>query len=101
MHSKTAYTKLTLATRKFKRMKAFARLKIEIGRPDLAYADKLAKLNDGVIYLLVRQDLLDRTVDAQGLETEDSTETVRALLNMITKMSRPQNNWVHKGREIR
>ena len=27
---------------------------------DLAYADKLAKKNNGVKYLLVRQDLFDR-----------------------------------------
>ena len=48
LHSKPSYTKLTLATRKFKRMKAFARFKNEIWCMDLAYVDKLAKDNNGV-----------------------------------------------------
>ena len=32
---------------------------------DLAYVDNLAKDNNGVKFLLVRQDLFDRTVDAK------------------------------------
>ena len=39
---------------------------------DLAYVDKLAKDNNGVKYLLVRQDMFDRTVDAKGTKTKDS-----------------------------
>ena len=60
-------------------MKAFVRSKIEIGCMDLANVDKLAKDNNGVWYLLVRQDLFDRTVDAKGMKTKDSTEKVRAF----------------------
>ena len=75
LYSKPSYTKLTLATRKFKRMKAFARFKNEICCMDLAYVDKLAKDNNGVKYLLVRQDLFDRTVDAKGMKTKDSKDT--------------------------
>ena len=56
--SKHSNTSFTLATRKFKRMKAFAGFKNEIWCMDLAYVDKLAKDNDSVKYLLVRQDLL-------------------------------------------
>ena len=52
---------------------------------DLADVDKLAKDNNGVRYLLVRQDLFDSTVDAKGMKTKDSNETVSALLTMITK----------------
>ena len=63
LHSKPSYTKFTLATRKFKRMKALARFKNENRCMDLAYTDKLAKDNNGVEYLLVRQDLIDRTVE--------------------------------------
>ena len=85
MHSNSSSTIFTLATRKFKRMKAFARFKNEIWCMDLAYVDKLAKDNNGVKYLLVRQDLFDRTVDAKGRKTKDSKETVRAYLTMITK----------------
>ena len=72
LHSKPSYTKFTHATRKFKRTKAFARFKNEIWCIDLAYVDKLAKDNNGVRYLLVRQDLFDRTVDAKGMKTKDS-----------------------------
>ena len=57
---------------------------------DLAYVDKLAKGNNGVKYLLVRQDLFDRTVDAKGTKTKDSKEIVRAFLTMITKTNQPK-----------
>ena len=57
---------------------------------DLAYIDKLAKDNNGVKYLLVRQDLFDRTVDAKGMERKDSKETVRAFFTTITKKNRPK-----------
>ena len=90
MHSKPSYTKFTLATRKFKRMKAFARLKNEIWCMDSAYVEKLAKDNNGVKYLLVRQDLFDRTVDAKRMKTRDSKETVRAFLTLITMKNRPK-----------
>ena len=63
--SKHSFTKFTFARRKCKRMKSFSRFKKEIWCMDLAYVDKLPKGNNGVKYLLVRQDLFDRTVDAK------------------------------------
>ena len=56
LHSKDSYKKFTLAAQKFKRMRVFARFRNEILCMDLAYVDKLAKENNGVKYLLVRQD---------------------------------------------
>ena len=100
LHSKDAYTKFTLAARKFKRMRAFARFRNEIWCMDLAYVDKLAKENNGVKYLLVRQDLFDRTVNAKGMKTKDSQETVKAFSSMITKRSRPKKIWIDKGTEF-
>ena len=100
LHSKPSYTKFTLATRKFKRMKAFAIFKNEFWCMDLAYVDKLAKDNNGVKYLLVRQDLLERTVDAKEIRTKGSKETVRAFSAMITKKNRPKKVWVDKGTEF-
>ena len=85
LDSKDSYTKFTLAARKFKRMRAFARFRNEIWCMDLAYVDKLAKENNGVKYLLVRQELFDRTVNAKGMKTKDSQETVKAFSSMITK----------------
>ena len=87
------------ATRKFKRMKAFARSKNEIRCMDLAYVDKLVKDNNGVIYLLVPQDLFDRTIDAKGMKTKGSKETVRAFLTMITKKW-TEKIWVDKRTEF-
>ena len=57
---------------------------------DPAYVDKLAKDNNGVKYLLVRQDLFDRTVDAKGMKTKDSKETVKTFSKMIIKKNRPK-----------
>ena len=80
----------TQARRKFKRMRAFARFKNEVWCMDLAYVDKLAKDNNDVKYLLVRQDLFDRTVDAEGMKTKLSKETVKTFSKMITKKNRPK-----------
>ena len=96
LHSKASYTKFTLA-RKFKKMRAFARFRNEIWCMHLAYIDKLAKENNGVKYLLVRQVLFDRTVNAKGMKAKDSQETVKAFSSMITKKNRPKKIWVDKG----
>ena len=90
LYSKASYTKFTLATRKFKKMRAFAGFRNEVWCMDLAYVDKLAKENNGVKYLLVRQDLFDRTVIAKGMKTKGSQETVKAFSAMITKRNRPK-----------
>ena len=66
-------------------MRAFARFRNEFWCMDLAYVDKLAKENYGAKYLLVRQVLFDRTVNAYGMKTKDSQETVKAFSSMITK----------------
>ena len=100
LHSKDSYTKFTLAARKFKRMRGFARFRNEIWCMDLAYVDKLSKENNGVKFLLVRQDLFVRTVNAKGMKTKDSQETVKAFSSMITKRNRPKKIWVDKGTEF-
>ena len=38
---------------------------------DLAFVEKLTKDNNGVKYLLVRQYMFDRTVDAKVMETKN------------------------------
>ena len=89
-----------MAARKFKRMRAFARFRNGFWCMDLAYVDKLAKENNGVNFLQVRQDLFDRTVNAKGMKATDSRETVKAFSTMITKTSRPKKIWVVKGTEF-
>ena len=54
----------------------------------------------GVKYLLVRHDLFDRTVNAKGMETKDSQETVKAFSSMIKKNNRRKKIWVDKGTEF-
>ena len=100
LHSKASYIKFTLAARKFKRMRAFARFRNEIWCMDLSYVDKLAEENNGVKYSLVRQDFFDRGVNANGRKTKDSQETVKAFSFMITKKNRPKKIWFDKGTEF-
>ena len=86
-----------MAARKFRRRRTFARFRNETWCMDLAYVDKLAKENNGLKFLLVRQDLFDRTVNAKGMKTKDSQETVKAFSSMSTKRNRPKKIWVDKG----
>ena len=81
-------------------MRAFAGSRNEIWCMDLAYVDKLLKENNGVKYLLVRQDLFDRTVNVKGMKSKESQETVKAFSSMITKRNRPKKIWVEEGTEF-
>ena len=81
-------------------MKKFARFKNEIWCMNLAYIDKLANNNNCAKYILVRQDLFNRTVDAKGLKTKHSKETVHAFWIVITNKNRPKRIWVGNGTEI-
>ena len=99
-HSKESYTKFTLAAGKFKRMRDNARFRNEIWCLNLAYVAKLAKENNSVKYLLVRQDLFDRTANAKGMKTKEFHETVKNFSFMITKRSRPKKIWVDKGTDF-
>ena len=67
---------------------------------DLAYVNKLTKNKNGVKYLLVRQDPFDRTVDAKGMKTEDSKETVPAFLTMISKKNRTKKIGLTRERNL-
>ena len=81
-------------------MRAFARFRNEFWCMDLAYVDKLSKDNNGVKYLLVRQDLFERTVNARGMKTKDSQEIVKTFSSRIPKKNRPKKIWVDKGTEF-
>ena len=54
-----------------------------------------------VNYLLVRQDLFDRIVNAKRMKTKDSQETVKTFSSiLVTKKNRPKNIWVDKLTEF-
>ena len=57
------------------RIKAFAKFKNEKWCMDFAYVDKIARNDNGVKYLLVHQDLFDRTVDAERMKKKPLEET--------------------------
>ena len=44
--------------------------------------------------------MFDRTVNAKGMKTKDSQETVKAFSSMITKTNRPKKVWVDKGTQF-
>ena len=88
LHSRRSCTKLTPATRKFKRMKAFARFGKESWCMSLAYVDKIAKNKNVLKCLIVRQDLFDGTVDAEEKKTTTSKEIFWAFLSIVTKKNR-------------
>ena len=96
LYSKAFHTKFSLTARKFKRMRTFVRFRKKIWCVDFVYVDKLANKNNGVKYLVVRQDLFDRTVNAKGMKTKHSQETVKAFSSMITKTNRPRKIWVDR-----
>ena len=81
-------------------MRVFARLRNENWCMDLAYVDKLAKENNSVKYLLVRQDLSDRTVNAKGMKKKDSQETVKAFSAMSTKKTDRKRFGLTKGPDL-
>ena len=97
LHPKISYTSFT---RKFKEMRAFERFKNEIWCMDLAYVDELAEDNSRVKYLLVHQVLFDRTVDAKGMKTRVSKETVKTLSKMIIKKNKSMKIWVNQGTDF-
>ena len=100
LHSKSSYTIFILATRKFKKLRAFTRFRNEIWCMDFAYVEKLAKENNGVKCLLVRQHLFDSSVNAKRKKTKKSQETLKPFSAMITKKNRPKKIWVDKGTEF-
>ena len=79
---------------------SLARFKNENWCVGLVYVEKLAKINNGLNYLLVRQDLFDRTVHAKRMKTKDSKETFKIFSKTITIKNRPKNNWVDQGTEF-
>ena len=52
---------------------------------DLTAYDELAQNNIDIGYLLVRQKLFVKTIDAKGMKTKFSSENFRAVFTMITK----------------
>ena len=83
-------------------MKAFASFKNEIWCVDLPYVDKLAKDESGGNYLLVRQDVFDRTVDAKGMKEKIPKKRFVLFLSMVTKRNQSKKIWspIDKGAEF-
>ena len=89
-HSNPSHKKITLATRNFNRFRAFVKFKDDFWCMDLAYIDKLAKDNNGVKYLLVRQDVFDGNVHAKKMKAKDCKRFVHVWL-WLQKVSTHKN----------
>ena len=81
-------------------MRAFARFGNEICCTDLAFVAKFAKDNIGVQYLLVRQDLFDRTVVAKGMKTKKLKKTFKTFSKMNEENEQSKKIWVYQGTEF-
>ena len=66
-------------------MKPFASFISETWRMELPDVDKMAKDNNGVRYVIVRQGLFDRTLVGAGMKTNDFKKTARAVFTNITE----------------
>ena len=64
---------------------------------NLAHADKLARDNNGKMFLLVRQDQFDRSVDAKRMKTKIFREPLPEFLNKTTERIEPKKTRVGKG----
>ena len=81
-------------------MRAFPRFRNGIWCLDCAHVDNLAKDDNGEKFLPFRRNLFDRIVNAKGMKTKDSQETVKAFSSMITKRNRWKKVWVEKRSEF-
>ena len=97
LHSKTWYTSFSQPTRKLRKLEVIARFRNEIWCLGLAFVDKLARDNNGVEDLHVRQDMFDGTMDARGMKTKVSNETLKTFSKMTTRRNRPKELWVDQG----
>ena len=48
----------------------------------------------------MRQDLFDRTVDANGMKAKDSKHTVRVSLSMNTETNDQKKLWADKAQNL-
>ena len=63
---------------------------------DLAYFHKTAEKTNGVKYLLFVEACL---IDAKGIKTKYSTDTVGTFSTMITEKESTNENWCGQGTE--
>ena len=106
LHSKDSYTLYRNATRKFKRLKVYARYINDIWCMDLAFVDKLSSENRGIKYFLVSVDIFSRFVRVEPMKNKYSTTTKEAFLRMLRSSQKkhtpqkPNVLWVDQGTEF-
>ena len=85
LHTKNSYRKYRQATRRFRRLPAFAKRINEIWCLDLAFMDKLSEFNNGVKYLLICVDVFSRFFRVQPMKSKYSKDALAALKKMLRK----------------
>ena len=96
LETKPSFTKYRSRRLRFPRLKVIVNYLNEIWSVDLAFVDKLAKYNSGVIYLLVAVDCLSRYLRVEPLKTKYATEIAEVFKKMI-KHKQPKKIWVDDG----
>jgi hypothetical protein len=97
LHSKESYNRYHNATRKFKRLSAYASYINDIWCMDLAHVEKLSGDNNGVNYLLVCVDIFSRFVRVHPMKNKFSTTTTESF-KKFKKI--PNKLWVDRGKEF-
>ena len=100
LHSRNSYTKFHQPTRKFRRMRVFAKHINEIWCMDLAQMDKLASDNSDVKFLLVCVDVASRYVRVQPMKQKTASVCKQAFSKMIGNSPNPDKIWVDQGTEF-
>ena len=57
---------------------------------DFTHVDNLARVNNGVKYLLNHQDLFDRTLDAKGMKNKRFPRNGSCIFNYDYKKNHPR-----------
>ena len=83
LETKISFTKYRSRRLRLPRLRVIVNDLNKIRSVDLAFADKLAKYNNGVKYLLVAVDCLSRYLRVEPLKTKYATETAEAFKKMI------------------
>ena len=66
---------------------------------DLAYLDRQAKDNNGVKYLLVRQEMFDNR-RRKGNEDRRLEGKIQDIIKIVSQKNRPKKSWVDQGTEF-
>ena len=97
-YQKSSNTNFRQATRRFKRLPAFAKRIIEIWCPDFAFMNELSEFNSDVKFSLSFADVFSRLVRVQSVKSRYASDAVAAFKKWtLRKNTKPDRVWVDQG----